>query len=120
MDSVPPQRFRLVIKALDFAARKHRRQRRKDAAASPYINHPINLATVLCNEAGISDALVITAALLHDTLEDTDTTLGDLKREFGTQVAQIVREVSDDKALPKTERKLRQIQNAPALSYEAR
>ncbi len=77
----------LIVKALDFAARKHRHQRRKDAEASPYINHPIALAAVLCDEAGIVDPVVIAAALLHDTLEDTDTLPGELEREFGTQVA---------------------------------
>lgn len=110
----------LIVKALVFAARKHRHQRRKDAEASPYINHPIALAAVLCNEAGIVNPVVIAAALLHDTLEDTDTLPGELKREFGTQVAQTVREVSDDKTLSKIERKRLQIQHAPALSYEAR
>lgn len=75
---------------------------------------------MLCDEAGIVDPLVIAAALLHDTLEDTDTVLGELEREFGTRVADTVREVSDDKTLSKSERKRLQIKHAPALSYEAR
>src|SRR5262245_31793202 len=60
-----------LLDALAFAAEKHRMQRRKDAEASPYINHPIALAQVLCNEAGITDTVVLCAALLHDTIEDT-------------------------------------------------
>jgi len=62
----------LLLKALAFAAHKHRDQRRKDAQASPYINHPIALADVLVNEAGVTDVEVLCAALLHDTVEDTD------------------------------------------------
>lgn len=72
-----------LIHALAFAATKHRDQRRKDAAASPYINHPIALANVLANEAGIDDERVLIAAVLHDTVEDTETTEQELAREFG-------------------------------------
>ncbi len=114
MESSPP--LALIVKALDFAASKHRQQRRKDAEASPYINHPIALAAVLCNVAGIGDPGHRHGPIAHDTLEDTDTLPGELEREFGTQVAQTVREVSDDKTLPKTERKRLQIQHVPALS----
>src|ERR1043166_35030 len=77
----------LLLKALTFAARKHRDQRRKDARASPYINHPIALADVLVNEAGGTDVEVLCAALLHDTIEDTETTPGELEREFGRDIA---------------------------------
>ena len=68
----------LVLHALAFAARKHRDQRRKDRHASPYINHPIALANVLANEGGISDVVVLSAAVLHDTIEDTNTTAEEL------------------------------------------
>ena len=64
-----------------FAAEKHRHQRRKDREESPYINHPIDLANILANEAGISDAVVIAAAILHDTVEDTETTPEDIARK---------------------------------------
>ena len=77
----------LLLKALAFAAHKHRDQRRKDAQASPYINHPIALADVLVNEAGVSDIEVLCAALLHDTIEDTATTPEELEREFGREIA---------------------------------
>ena len=96
----------LILKALEFAAQKHKNQRRKDAGASPYINHPIALANVLCNEGNISDGKVICAALLHDTIEDTETTEEELRRHFGKVITRIVLEVSDDKSLPKAERKL--------------
>jgi guanosine-3',5'-bis(diphosphate) 3'-pyrophosphohydrolase len=109
-----------LIQALDFAAGKHRDQRRKDAAASPYINHPIALANVLANEAGIDDERVLIAAVLHDTVEDTETTEQELAREFGQEVAGIVLEVSDDKALPVAERKRLQIEHAAALSRRAK
>lgn len=109
-----------LIFALAFAAHKHRDQRRKDVAASPYINHPIALANVLANEAHIDDETVLIAAVLHDTIEDTATTTDELLREFGPEVAAIVFEVTDDKALPKAERKRLQVVNAGALSRRAR
>ena len=68
----------VFVKAVAFAAEKHRNQRRKDADASPYINHPIALANVLANEGGVSDATVLCAAVLHDTIEDTETTENEL------------------------------------------
>jgi guanosine-3',5'-bis(diphosphate) 3'-pyrophosphohydrolase len=110
----------LLLKALAFAAHKHRDQRRKDAEASPYINHPIALADVLVNEGGVTDVEVICAALLHDTVEDTATTHEELANAFGSRVARIVAEVTDDKSLAKEERKRLQIEHAPALSHEAK
>ena len=83
----------LILKALEFAAHKHRDQRRKDAQASPYINHPIALANVLRNEGGVDDPIVICAALLHDTVEDTETTAEELEREFGGRIRDIVLEI---------------------------
>ena len=94
----------LILRALEFAAHKHRDQRRKDVHASPYINHPIALANILVNEAGIHDSEVLCAALLHDTIEDTETTAAELEAEFGAVVRDIVLEVTDDKLLPKIEK----------------
>lgn len=111
---------KLIFHALAFAARKHRDQRRKGIEASPYINHPIDLANVLVNEAEITDPIVIAAAILHDTVEDTDTTVEELHTEFGEVVSQIVDEVSDDQRLRKAERKRLQIEHAATASYQAR
>jgi guanosine-3',5'-bis(diphosphate) 3'-pyrophosphohydrolase len=110
----------LLLKALAFAAAKHRDQRRKDAQASPYINHPIALADVLVNEGGVTDIEVLCAALLHDTVEDTATTHEELADAFGPRIARIVAEVTDDQALPKEERKRLQVEHAPRLSDEAK
>ena len=110
----------LLLKALSFAAHKHRDQRRKDAEASPYINHPIALAQVLVGEGGVSDIEVLAAALLHDTIEDTATTGEELEREFGVRIAAMVAEVTDDTALPKTDRKRLQIEHAAQLSDGAK
>ena len=110
----------LLLKALAFAAHKHRDQRRKDPEASPYINHPIALADVLVNEGGVSDVEVLCAALLHDTVEDTATTPAELEEIFGSRVAGIVAEVTDDKDLPKAERKRLQVERAGELSPEAK
>lgn len=108
------------VTALTFSATKHRDQRRKDVEASPYINHPIALVDVLVNEGGILNWDVLCAALLHDTIEDTQTTAEELTKVFGKNVASIVLEVTDDKALPKEKRKLEQIAHAPHSSYEAK
>lgn len=110
----------LLIRAAAFAAHKHRDQRRKDAAASPYINHPLALADVLANEGGIEDVDVLCAALLHDTIEDTETTAEELQRKFGSKITSIVLEVTDDKSLPKVERKRLQVEHAGHSSHEAR
>jgi GTP diphosphokinase / guanosine-3',5'-bis(diphosphate) 3'-diphosphatase len=85
----------LILRALEFAARKHRDQRRKDKPASPYINHPIRLASVLWDEGGINDPIIIAAALLHDTIEDTKTTVQELRGTFGEEIAEVVLEVTD-------------------------
>jgi len=109
-----------IFRALGFAANKHRDQRRKDDHGSPYINHPIALARLLCDEAGVTDADTLCAALLHDTVEDTDTTPDELEEQFGPVVTGIVMEVTDDKRLPKVERKRLQIERAAVASYQAR
>ncbi|MCZ8257089.1 MAG: HD domain-containing protein [Polaromonas sp.] len=107
-------------KAVAFAADKHRNQRRKDAEASPYINHPIALANVLANEGGVEDVTVLCAAVLHDTIEDTETTSEELQAIFGPKVASVVMEVTDDKSLEKSLRKQRQVEHAPHISKEAK
>jgi guanosine-3',5'-bis(diphosphate) 3'-pyrophosphohydrolase len=109
----------VVFRALRFAAEKHRRQRRKDSEASPYINHLIVVADTLTG-CGVSDPVTIVAAILHDTIEDTDTTPAELEAEFGGEVRSVVEEVTDNKALPKAARKQRQIEHAPRLSPRAK
>jgi len=108
----------LILRAAEFAAHKHRDQRRKGEEASPYINHPIEVASMLA-EVGIADAEVLAAALLHDTIEDTETSFDELSAEFGARVAAIVAELTDDKSLPKATRKALQIEHAPQLSDAA-
>jgi guanosine-3',5'-bis(diphosphate) 3'-pyrophosphohydrolase len=120
MSGPAPGELGVVLEALAFAAHKHRDQRRKDAAASPYINHPIALANVLVREGAVSEPEVVAAALLHDTLEDTQTSPGELRAAFGERVARVVAEVTDDKSLPKAERKRLQIEHAAAISREAK
>lgn len=109
-----------LIQAIAFAADKHRNQRRKDAEASPYINHPIALANVLANEGLVGDEPVLIAAILHDTIEDTETTAEELTALFGETITAIVLDVTDDKALPKAERKRLQIEHAPTISAAAK
>ncbi|XP_050165364.1 guanosine-3',5'-bis(diphosphate) 3'-pyrophosphohydrolase MESH1 [Myiozetetes cayanensis] len=109
-----------LLEAADFAARKHKKQRRKDPEATPFINHPIGVARILVHEAGVTDIVVLQAALLHDTVEDTDTTLSELEERFGAEVRSVVEEVTDDKTLPKMERKRLQVERAPGCSPRAK
>lgn len=108
-----------LLDAIRFAAERHNNQRRKDVEASPYINHPIAVAHLLAAVGEVSDIAILQAAILHDTVEDTVTTVEELRQLFGDDVARIVEEVTDDKALPKQLRKELQIQDAPHMSDKA-
>ena len=110
----------ILFHALEFAAHKHRDQRRKDVDATPYINHPIQLAGLLAREGGVTDSVILAAAILHDTVEDTETTAAELEREFGPAIAAIVMEVTDDKSLLKAERKRLQVEHAAHISQGAK
>jgi GTP diphosphokinase / guanosine-3',5'-bis(diphosphate) 3'-diphosphatase len=118
-----------VVDAIAFAADAHRDQRRKDEALTPYINHPVALVRVLAVEAGVDDPDVLCAAALHDYLEDccggegqpsVDEGCAILEQRFGTTVLAYVEAVTDDKSLPKAERKRRQIEHAAHIPHGAR
>lgn len=108
-----------LLKAAHFAAHRHRDQRRLDHATSPYVNHPVAVAEVLARH-GVDDLIILQAALLHDTLEDTETTAEELRAEFGELLASVVLEVTDDKKLEKAERKRIQVERAAGLSDRAK
>jgi guanosine-3',5'-bis(diphosphate) 3'-pyrophosphohydrolase len=112
--------FGLLLKAVEFSAEKHRDQRRKGEDDSPYINHPIEVASILANVGGVRDLAVLVAAILHDTIEDTRTSPEELEAAFGPEVRLLVQEVTDDKTLPKAERKRLQIEHANRLSPSAK
>src|SRR5690606_19505770 len=109
-----------LLTALHFAAEKHRLQRRKDPDASPYINHLIEVASLLSNTGGVSDLDLLQAAVLHDVLEDTDTTADELEARFGKRVRLLVEEVTDDQSLQEAEQKRKQVEHAPQLSVAAK
>ena len=109
----------LILKAAHFAAQKHRDQRRKDEDSSPYINHPISVAKIISEIGNVEDPEVLAAALLHDTIEETKPTPEELIDNFGERVCSLVQEVTDDKNLPKLERKQRQIDHAKEISEGA-
>ena len=111
--------FTRLLAALDFAADKHRAQRRKCASDVPYINHPIRVARLLTEVGGVEDENILMAAALHDTLEDTATTRAEIEDAFGPVVCRLVEEVTDDKRLPKAERKRLQIVHAGQISHGA-
>lgn len=111
--AAPVQR---ILDAAMFAAQKHSAQKRKGAAAEPYVNHVIEVAQLVAGSSDQLDANLVMAALLHDTIEDTNTTREELEREFGSDVTALVVEMTDDKSLPKDVRKELQVQNAPHKS----
>lgn len=109
-----------VSQALLFAAKKHTDQRRKGDRGEPYVNHLIEVVDILAQFTGGTDAELLAAGALHDTIEDTDTKYEDLKKAFGENIADIVQECTDDKSLPKAERKRLQVENAPHKSDKAK
>ncbi len=108
-----------ILNAFRFAAERHRDQRRKGGEASPYINHLIDVAGILWDDGGVRDIVTIEAAILHDTVEDTETTASELRELFGEETAAVVLEVTDDKSLPKEVRKRLQVEHADKLSPRA-
>jgi len=109
-----------VLRAADIAARWHVHQRRKGVAQEPYINHLLEVASLVAEATGGTDPNVVIAALLHDAIEDQGVTSETVAGEFGEHVADIVMEVSDDKALPKEDRKRKQVENAAKKSHKAK
>lgn len=109
-----------LLNALTFAANKHREQRRKNIDASPYINHPIEVATLLADDGAVTDTALLIAAILHDTVEDTRTSFDEIEEVFGKEVRDLVDEVTDDRSLPKQRRKQLQIESAPHKSDRAK
>lgn len=110
----------LVLKAAFFAGEKHKDQRRRDADETPYINHPLEVAFILIDEGGISDAATLAAALLHDTIEDTNTTREELSLIFGREVSNLVVELTDLKSTLPAEKKQRELDHAHHLSEKAK
>lgn len=112
--------FPKLIQAIYFAAKKHRNHKRKGADNEPYINHPLEILNLLVNVGGITDTNTLIAAVLHDTVEDTDTTNEEIAEKFGREVSEIVMELTDDKSLPKAVRKEKQVEHAPHLTFAAK
>ncbi|OZC12071.1 HD domain protein [Onchocerca flexuosa] len=109
-----------IIKAVDLAARRHRKQRRKDAMQTPYVNHPIGVAYILTNEGQITDTATIIAAILHDIVEDTKTTDEEIRKMFGDEIADIVKECTVVKSIKREIRMKSQLEKASKLSYKAK
>lgn len=109
-----------LLQAISFAAKKHVKQKRKGADEEPYINHPLEVLNLLANVGKIEDYNILIAAVLHDTVEDTETTKEEITELFGAEVSDYVSEVTDDKSLPKAARKQLQIEHAPHLSNGAK
>jgi len=117
----------LLLNALAFSAYRHRHQKRKGADQTPYINHPIQVANLLSNVGEETNINLLLAAILHDTVEDTaetqeekDVLKNEITEKFGLATLEIVMEVTDNKFLPKSERKMLQILHAPHKSVNAK
>jgi guanosine-3',5'-bis(diphosphate) 3'-pyrophosphohydrolase len=109
-----------LARAYEFAARWHTDQKRKGIKAEPYINHLAEVALLVSESTDGADANLVLSAILHDTIEDTKATFNDLVSAFGQDVAELVKEVTDDKTIPKAQRKRLQVEHAPQLSRRAR
>lgn len=112
--------FAKFVQAVNFAAKKHRSQKRKGADGEPYINHPLEVLNLLTGVGKIEDFNILIAAVLHDTIEDTETTEEEITELFGASVCAMVLEVTDDKSLPKADRKRLQVEHAPHISIGAK
>lgn len=108
-----------LMGAAHFAAQKHAAQRRKGEAAEPYVNHVLEVAHLVAQTLDAPDPEILMAALLHDTIEDTGVTAAELAAHFGAGVAELVVELSDDRSLPKAERKRLQVEHAGRRSARA-
>jgi (p)ppGpp synthase/HD superfamily hydrolase len=113
------QTIQELMKAAHFAAARHSAQRRKGASAEPYINHLLEVADLVSSVLSEPDTNLVIAALLHDTVEDVGVTKEELIENFSQDVADLVLEVTDDKSLPKQERKRLQIVTAPKKTVRA-
>lgn len=109
-----------LTQAISFAAKKHTNQKRKGSDAQPYINHPLEVLNLLTTVGEIEDFDILIAAVLHDTIEDTETTEEEITKLFGDKVCKMVLELTDDKSLPKAMRKQLQIEHAPHISAGAK
>ena len=109
-----------LARAADYAARQHVGQRRKGERGEPYVNHLTEVTNLLADATDGEDLVLLLGGLLHDTLEDTDTSYADLEGRFGAEVAALVAEVTDDKSLPQKERKRLQIEETPGKSRRAK
>ena len=118
-ESIPAAPVQRIFAAAMFAAEKHATQKRKGAAAEPYINHLIEVAQLITDSSDQLDTNLVIAGLLHDTIEDTGTSPEELERVFGSDVTGLVIELTDDKSLPKDVRKTLQVENAPHKSVRA-
>jgi guanosine-3',5'-bis(diphosphate) 3'-pyrophosphohydrolase len=110
----------LILSALQFSAEKHKDQRRKGASAAPYINHLIQVAEILWTVGKVRDVTLLVGSILHDTIEDTDTTPEEIRSKFGEDVLALVLEVTDDRSLPQKQRKQLQVETAPYKTPNAK
>src|SRR5215217_3182614 len=109
-----------VLKAADAAARWHVHQRRKGAAEEPYVNHLLEVASLVAEATEGKDPELVIAALLHDAIEDQEVPRKIIAEVWGEGIARLVEEVTDDKALPKEARKREQVESASKKSDRAK
>lgn len=114
-----PNALKTLFRTIHFAAMKHRHQTRKNPQQTPYINHPLAVARILA-ESGVRDLAALQAALLHDTLEDTDATRAELEAIFGSKVAELVHRLTDEEGLRPLHQKFRQLRRVKSLPLQSK
>lgn len=120
MTARSPSATARLLAAAAFSAERHRDQRRKGGRDTPYINHPLEVAERIVRVGGVEDIDVLMAAILHDTIEDTETSADEIEGLFGAVVCNLVLEVTDDRTLTSAERKRLEIEHAPLLTPGAK
>ena len=110
----------LITRALHFAAERHSNHRRKGQAQEPYVNHLAEVSELVADATEGKDVNLIAAALLHDTIEDTETSSDELVATFNNDIAQLLADVTDDKSLPKQDRKYLQVVNSRAQNMRVK
>ena len=120
LKGLSPQEQQQLTAVIAYATEMHRGQRRKGRHGEPYINHCLRVASTLSTDGGYNDVVLLSAAILHDTIEDTPATVDDINERFGALIAKVVAEVTDDDRLPYQARRAQQSERAATLSSRAK
>lgn len=117
--SLSEEKIEVICRTVAFAAEKHKGQKRKNKEKTHYISHPLGVTYNLMHYGDVRDVALITASLLHDMLNQQGCSYSELEKEFGKQVADYVKEVTDDKSPSRAALRRAQLIKAPNISQGA-